>query len=255
MLVLSRRPNEKVLFAGLGISVEVVRVNGHAVRLGIQAPSDVRVVRNELVENESLCLKRADRSQFPQQIAERLRSRLQIAANELCELHERLEGGDADAEPAIFRVFQELKSLDEELQSSTESSRPCVPSRRQALIIDDNDNESRLLAGFLRCRNIDVQVASNGENALNYLRSSALPDWVLLDLIMPEFDGRWTIKHIREDPRFQELQVFAVSGSDPTDFGIELGSGGVNRWLRKPLDPETLLLRMSQDEEPCAMAG
>lgn len=48
MLVVSRRQNEKVLFPNLGISVEIVRVKGKTVRLGIDAPRDVRAVRGEL---------------------------------------------------------------------------------------------------------------------------------------------------------------------------------------------------------------
>ncbi len=54
MLVLSRRVEEKLLFPGLGISLEVVRVKGNTVRIGIDAPRDVRVVRGELAERESV---------------------------------------------------------------------------------------------------------------------------------------------------------------------------------------------------------
>ena len=48
MLVLSRKLNEQVLFPELGISVEVIKVRGGQVRLGIKAPNSVRIVRGEL---------------------------------------------------------------------------------------------------------------------------------------------------------------------------------------------------------------
>ena len=48
MLVLSRRENEKILFPNLGISVEVVKTKANTVRLGIEAPEDIRVIRGEL---------------------------------------------------------------------------------------------------------------------------------------------------------------------------------------------------------------
>lgn len=48
MLVLSRRVNEKVLFPGLHTSVQVVEVKPGVVRLGIEAPRDVTIVREEL---------------------------------------------------------------------------------------------------------------------------------------------------------------------------------------------------------------
>ena len=49
MLVLSRKVNETVEFPELGITVEVVRVKGNTVRLGIKAPNSVRILRGELV--------------------------------------------------------------------------------------------------------------------------------------------------------------------------------------------------------------
>ena len=53
MLVLSRREAEKVLFPTLGITVEVTRVQGKTVRLGIDAPNEIRIVRGELPHFES----------------------------------------------------------------------------------------------------------------------------------------------------------------------------------------------------------
>jgi carbon storage regulator CsrA len=50
MLVLSRRLNEKVVFPGLGVTVQVVSVRPGVVRLGIEAPSEVQVLREELLQ-------------------------------------------------------------------------------------------------------------------------------------------------------------------------------------------------------------
>jgi len=60
MLVLSRREAEKVLFPKLGISVEVTRVQGKTVRLGIQAPQEIRIIRGELAEAEVVDPKTVD---------------------------------------------------------------------------------------------------------------------------------------------------------------------------------------------------
>ncbi len=48
MLVLSRRPSEKILFPSVGISVEIIQTKGNTVRVGIEAPEDVRILRDEL---------------------------------------------------------------------------------------------------------------------------------------------------------------------------------------------------------------
>jgi carbon storage regulator CsrA len=49
MLVLSRRLNEKVVLPGLNVTVQVVSVKAGVVRLGIEAPPEVQVLRAELL--------------------------------------------------------------------------------------------------------------------------------------------------------------------------------------------------------------
>jgi carbon storage regulator CsrA len=49
VLVLTRRPHEKLVLPALGVTIEVVAVKGQVVRLGISAPPDVKVMRQELV--------------------------------------------------------------------------------------------------------------------------------------------------------------------------------------------------------------
>ncbi len=52
MLVLSRRLGEKIVLPGLDITVQVVSVQGGVVRIGIEAPRDVKVYREEVLERD-----------------------------------------------------------------------------------------------------------------------------------------------------------------------------------------------------------
>jgi carbon storage regulator CsrA len=57
VLVLSRRLNEKIVLPGLGVTVQVVAVKNGVVRVGIEAPPEVRVLREELLRPEpDVCL-------------------------------------------------------------------------------------------------------------------------------------------------------------------------------------------------------
>ena len=52
MLVLSRRVGERIFFPGICAYVKVLSVKGNTVRLSIQAPQDVRILREELRDRE-----------------------------------------------------------------------------------------------------------------------------------------------------------------------------------------------------------
>jgi carbon storage regulator len=55
MLVLSRRVNEKIVIPDLDITIQVVSIRPGVVRLGIEAPRDVSILREELCEREEPC--------------------------------------------------------------------------------------------------------------------------------------------------------------------------------------------------------
>ncbi len=54
MLVLTRREDQTITFPELGITLQILRVGGQQVRIGIDAPRDVRVLRGELTEEQAL---------------------------------------------------------------------------------------------------------------------------------------------------------------------------------------------------------
>ena len=64
MLVLSRRVDEKIFFPALGITLKVVRIKGNTVRLGIEAPPEIRVAREEVAHQEAAPCPAADIDQW-----------------------------------------------------------------------------------------------------------------------------------------------------------------------------------------------
>ena len=62
MLVLSRREVDAVLFPGPGITIEILSINGQSVRLGIDAPIEIKILRGELElddQNRKVLIKNA----------------------------------------------------------------------------------------------------------------------------------------------------------------------------------------------------
>ena len=54
MLVLSRRADQQIAFPGLGITLSILQVKGRIVKVGIDAPPEIAIKRNELVTEEDL---------------------------------------------------------------------------------------------------------------------------------------------------------------------------------------------------------
>jgi len=244
MLVLSRRPNDRVVFPELGITIQVVRVDGKTVRLGIDAPRHVSILRHEIAEQET----RKPREQSVN-LSHELRNRLNSTTLGLHLLQKQLERGRSEeVDATLSAIMQELSSMEQFIARSRETDENFVNGQRcKALVVEDNQNESALLAGYLRSCNFDVATAYDGQDALLYLAKNHKPDVVLLDMNLPHMDGKTMVSQIRNNPEHAGLKVFAVSGFSPRDVGLSTGPNGVDRWFTKPIQPD-VLVRVIRDD-------
>ncbi len=250
MLVLSRGQNDKVVFTSLGITVEILRVDGNKVKLGVDAPKEIPVYRHEIAERIQESGEEILPLQSPgNELSHAIRNRLNTASLGLHLLHRKLEEGDTgNAEADIFKIFNELKAIEDEVQgrSPTRDLRGGSAAQR-VLVVEDDDNERELLSGYLRMSGFLVDTAVDGLQAMVKITQQERPDVVLLDMKMPKFDGKKTISAIRGNPNYQDLKVFAVSGEVRTKFSVPLGDQGVDRWFSKPLDPRQLVAAIHEE--------
>ena len=245
MLVLTRRENEKILFPDHEIAVELISINGSRARVGIQAPSDVRVLREEIANEEDLKPRR-------RKLSHAIRNRLNatsIAAQLVRKQFER--GMLTEAGETMRMLVEELDDLKSELtQSSVLEPQQAVdgePKKQTALLVEDNANERQLLAGYLKMAGFEVVTAGDGEDALAYLADHQQPDVVLMDMYRPRCDGPTAIGEIRRNPKLSGLKIFAVSGTSPGTLGLPTGPGGIDRWFNKPINPEELASAMARE--------
>lgn|SRR5262245_44029786 len=246
MLVLSRKENERVLFPHLGVALQILRVGGGKVRLGIQAPDDVSVVRHEIASQEQLELfvERLKRSACGSSHA--VRNQLHATLLGLVLAQEQLSRELIDeAEETLNRMIAGMQGLDSELgrlQRRAEAS-----ARRKALVVEDNSNERGLLAGYLSLSGFEVEAVDDGVKALDYLASHDRPDAVVMDMQLPRLGGAAAVGVLRSDPRFRGLKVYAVSGLDRGALRVPVGPEGVDHWFTKPLDPRQLVERINAE--------
>jgi carbon storage regulator CsrA len=238
MLVLSRRPQEKVVIPAVGTTIQVVSVKPGVVRLAFDAPPHVKVFREEV-------LARAGASSDADADPVRELNRLNATGIGLELLrHQLLTGRHDEAAETLGLLEEEYRTLRARVQECAEHLRtPAPPTRRpaSALVVEDDRNERELLAGLLRLAGLTVETADDGADALDRLNQRGPADFVLLDMVLPRLDGPATVRAIRRDPALGRVKIFGLSGHSSDRFDLPRGPAGVDRWFAKPLNPQELL--------------
>jgi class 3 adenylate cyclase len=110
------------------------------------------------------------------------------------------------------------------------------------LVVDDLDQNIRLLEAVLEPRGFGVVAASSGEEALERVADDAV-DLVLLDIVMPEMDGYEVCRRLRADDstRYLPIVMITASGEQEKVAAIECGA---DDFIAKPFDQSELLARV-----------
>jgi len=114
MLVLSTRPNDKIRMPETQTTIEVVAIQPGCVRLGIDAPADVRVLREGVPDRQAEwgSPDTADEAPSLPQIRRLLDKRLEIAREGINEVRQLLRAGlDEDARVILEKVDEDLHLL------------------------------------------------------------------------------------------------------------------------------------------------
>lgn len=256
MLVLSRRENDRVVFPDLDINVHVLRVSGGNVRIGIEAPSDVRVLRHELCESSSVTGEPLPEYLGARRLRHLLRNGLNAAKIGFHLALRHLDiGQNGEARATLERALTEMENLErksrgiEPLPAEAVFSETTGESNhRRALLVEDNANECELLAGYLRISGYEVETARDGLEAMTRLATKQLrPNVVLLDMRMPRLDGPKMVSAIRRNPEYHGLKLFAVSGQSHEEARVPVGPRGVDRWFLKPVNPANLVEQLNHE--------
>jgi adenylate cyclase len=111
------------------------------------------------------------------------------------------------------------------------------------LVVDDMPANVHILQLRLTAQGYEVLTATDGEAALATARA-ALPDLILLDVMMPKVDGLEVCRRLRADPSFPFTPIIMVTAkADPKDVVAGLEAGG-DEYLTKPVDQVALVARV-----------
>jgi DNA-binding response OmpR family regulator len=114
----------------------------------------------------------------------------------------------------------------------------------EILIIDDNEQITKMLTTFLELKEHKCTVANDGKEGLAIIKENR-HDVILLDLAMPEFDGFAVIKDLEENKMLKDHKVIVFTASTITEEELDgLVNRGVSSYILKPIDIDLLLSKI-----------
>ncbi len=128
------------------------------------------------------------------------------------------------------------------LSMSAHPSVPPLPDR-PILVVDDDAKIVRLVRTYLERDGFTVVTAADGPAALDAIERHR-PALVVLDLMLPELDGRAVVRAVRRDDEAAATPILIVSARGSTIDRIAGLEDGADDYLPKPFSPAELVLRV-----------
>lgn len=115
-----------------------------------------------------------------------------------------------------------------------------ISEQKSILVVDDDPAIRKILSQSFEMEGFVTYQASNGEEALEAI-DSAIPDLVILDVMMPKMNGFEVLKSVRSSPRTEDLPVVMLTARSSQEDVWEGWREGVDYYMTKPFDIEELL--------------
>ncbi len=109
------------------------------------------------------------------------------------------------------------------------------------MVVDDSRAIRMILNSVLEKLGWEVCEASNGREALSVLEGqNGSVSLVLIDWNMPEMNGLELVRHVRADPRYDDVKLMMVTTETQVEQMITALEAGANEYLMKPFNKEMI---------------
>jgi excisionase family DNA binding protein len=135
---------------------------------------------------------------------------------------------------ALYRFMKENNIPTDALESG----------KRGILVVDDDPAVVELITDVLSADNrFEVKVVNNGF-AAGMLAKEYHPDLMILDVMLPDINGKAVCELVRSDPTMADIKIICISGMVEEDKIEELKAAGADDFMHKPLDVDELVRRI-----------
>ncbi len=127
-------------------------------------------------------------------------------------------------------------------------SHPNTPRSGYLLVVDDNEMNRDMLSRRLERQGHRVEVATNGREALEMLKTQNF-DLLLLDIMMPEMNGYEVLQYLQLDSALRHIPVIMITAIDEIESIVRCIELGAEDYLPKPFNPVLLKARIGASLE------
>ena len=112
--------------------------------------------------------------------------------------------------------------------------------KRKIMIVDDDEELAHMLSDHLQATGAyEIRLATTGFDA-GVITQKFRPDLMLLDVMLPDINGREVCKSVKSDPDTNRTKIIVISGLIEEDTISDLYDVGADDYIRKPFDLEDL---------------
>jgi two-component system cell cycle response regulator DivK len=113
-------------------------------------------------------------------------------------------------------------------------------SGKRILVIEDHEENRRLLRDLLTSFGYELTEAVTGEDGLKAAEANP-PELILMDIQLPGIDGYETTRRLKSNPALNHIPVIAVTSYALSGDDVKALEAGCDAYVTKPFDPAELL--------------
>lgn len=121
-----------------------------------------------------------------------------------------------------------------------------MPAATTVLYVEDNEEIAFLMKAILNREGYEVNHFANGSDAMAHIQSMHPDSIVILDIMLPYFDGYQLIRAVRENERWADVPILMVSAKSREQDIVHALDSGANDYVTKPFQPTELIARIRQ---------
>jgi PAS domain S-box-containing protein len=157
---------------------------------------------------------------------------------------------------AVGEALGKGELIESRAEAKAESHEEAMAQLKGArvLLVEDNEMNQELAMELLSQAGMEIQLANNGQEALNILSQDTRFDGVLMDCQMPVMDGYTATREIRKNPAFGTLPIIAMTANAMAGDKEKVIRAGMNDHIAKPLNVGAMFATLAHWIRPAQAA-